>query len=153
MTQSFKIRESVYLPDLNKEFPPTSPDDPDLRFPDHTWEFWASPSMPVFLALASPFTQHSNEGAANAEESAYLSAVSEIVLHTGQSKLDLSSPEKVRDVFSNEPDGALVSAIVSDYAAHLLNRRDKNKKKREELSRNGGISKSKGETASTSQTS
>lgn len=120
MPQPFKQRDTVFLPDL------------DARFPDHTWVFWASPALAVMSDLLLPFSLEqrrtkgetiSLEDEAQAEAD-YFAAVSECVLETGDSALDLSTPARVRAAFETPDfDLELLGGIITAYAARLLTRR------------------------------
>lgn len=124
--QPFKTRDTVYLPDL------------DSRFPDHTWTFWDSPTLPTLSNLMLPFSMAqrfvSGETITPDEdaqaESAYCKAVSEIVLSTGESALDLSTPDLVRAAFSSiDIDKELLGGIFTAYVKRLIERRGVSEKK------------------------
>lgn len=137
MSQPFKMRDIIFLPDL------------DERYPDHTWTFWASPTPAVLSALL--FTRSSEDDMER--EDAYVSAVSECVLDTGESELDWSTPEKVRETFySDEHDSALLGGIVAAYTERILNKRADHQKKMLARSNNTGTGTSKQQTASASPT-
>ena len=118
--QPFKTRDTVYLPDL------------DSRFPDHTWTFWASPPLPVLSNLMLPFSlaprRAPGEPIAPDEEAQaeayYFDAVSAIVLSTGESGIDLSTPDRARAAF-NAPDidVELLGGILTAYVVRLIERR------------------------------
>ncbi len=140
MTQPFKLRDVIFLPDL------------DDRFPDHTWTFWASPPISILNALISPFAKHDDDDV-NAEEEAYMAAISECVLDTGESEKDWSTLEKVREAFySGGEDVELLGGIVSAYTVRLLDKRDARQKKIQARSNNTGTGKNKPQQASTSPT-
>ena len=127
MSQPFKQRKQVYLPDLNADFP------------DHTWTFWASPTLPVLIQLGRPFGLIGNPDRTDQQvsdaEGAYFGAVAEIVLGTGESAIDLSTPERVRAAFSNVAiDTELLTGIVNTYINRLLDEREAAQKKAEERS-------------------
>jgi hypothetical protein len=118
--QPFKQRETMYLPDL------------DARFPDHTWVFWVSPTLPTLSALMLPFSlaQRRVNGEAiepdeeRQAETDYFAAISAIVLNTGDSGLDLSTPERARAAFTDESiDVELLGGILTAYVVRLINRR------------------------------
>lgn len=137
MSQPFKMRDVIFLPDL------------DERYPDHTWTFWASPTPAVLSALL--FTRSSEDDMER--EDAYVSAVSECVLDTGESKLDWSTPEKVRETFySDEHDSALLGGIVAAYTERILDKRREHQKKMLERSNSTGTGTSKPQTAGASPT-
>ncbi len=137
MTQPFKMRDVIFLPDL------------DERYPDHTWTFWASPTPKILNALL--FTRSSEDDMVR--EDAYVAAVSECVLDTGESELDWSTPEKVRASFySDEEDPAMLGGIVAAYTERILDRRADHQKKILARSNSTGIGTNKPLTASTSQT-
>lgn len=122
MAQPFKQRKKVYLPTLNAEFP------------NHTWVFWNSPTLPVLVQLSKPFALVSRNDITDVEreeaEDAYFAAVSEIVLDTGESGLDLSTPEMVHSAFADvEIDTELLTGIVNTYIDQLLKERDALQKK------------------------
>ncbi len=127
MAQPFKQRKKIALPSLNGEFP------------DHTWTFWASPSMPVLMQIAKPFnlvgkTDRTDEEVQEAED-AYFTAVAEIVLDTGESAIDLSTPGHVRAAFSDTSlDTELLTGIVNTYINRLLEEREMALKKAGERS-------------------
>ncbi len=142
MTQPFKMREIIFLPDL------------DSRFPDHTWVFWASPPVSILNALTSPFAKHDDDDDVNAEEEAYWAAISECVLDTGESKKDWGTAEKVRAAFysEGEDDLELLGGIITAYTVRLLDKRDARQKKIQARSNSTGTGKSKPQAASTSPT-
>lgn len=125
MSQPFKMREKVYLPDL------------DERFPDHTWTLWASPSVTTLKALSSPFMERDEEINED-EERAYFVAISECVFDTGESGYDMSTPEKARELFFGG-DAALVGllgGIIAHYVEHIYRRLESYQKKMRERSSN-----------------
>ncbi len=141
MTQPFKLRDVIFLPDLDK------------RFPDHTWVFWASPPVSILNALISPFAKYDDDGDISAEEEAYMAAISACVLDTGESQKDWSTPEKVRAAFySGGDDVELLGGIITAYTVRLLDKRDERQKKIQARSNNIGTGKNKPLTASTSPT-
>ena len=127
MAQPFKQRKKVHLPGLNPEFP------------DHTWTFWASPTLPVLTQIAKPFalvgkTDRTDEQEQDAEDS-YFAAVAEIVLDTGESAIDLSTPDRVRAAFMDAAlDTELLTGIVNTYINRLLDEREAALKKAGERS-------------------
>lgn len=152
MSQPFKMREKVYLPDLNKEFPPTNPEDPDEDFPDHTWIFWSSPRESIYNALVVMLFPRKDGEYTDEEEDAYVSAITELVLDTGESEIDLDTPEKVRATFLPDGNGALVGAIILTYTALLYKRRGERQKKILARSNSTGTGTSRPQTASASPT-
>lgn len=125
MSQPFKMRDIIFLPDF------------DERFPDHTWVFWASPSVTTLKALSSPFMK-GDEKIHEDEEAAYFVAVSECVFDTGESGYDMSTPEKAREIFFGN-DAAIVGllgGIVAHYVEYIYRRLESYQKKMRERSSN-----------------
>lgn len=120
MTQPFKMRDVIFLPDL------------DERFPDHTWTFWASPPMTTLLKLDLPFMKR-EEGDREGEEAAYFAAVSECVLNTGESKLDMDTPAKATEIFfADDSDVGLLGGIIAHYVEYIYQRLKSRQKKMQE---------------------
>jgi hypothetical protein len=122
MTQPFKKRERVKLSDI------------DPAYPDHTWTFWASPSVPVYAGLLDPFVKRDSAKMSredvDAERLTYEYAVSELVLDTGESEIDLSTPEAVRQAFqSTGIDTELLGSIILAYSMRIYQRREEIQKK------------------------
>ena len=118
--QPFKTRDTVYLPDL------------DSRFPDHTWTFWASPTLPTLSNLMLPFSMAPRRVAGETiapeeeaqAEAAYFDAVAAVVLNTGESAIDLSTPDQARAAFSaSDIDVELLGGILTAYVVRLIERR------------------------------
>lgn len=151
MSQPFKLREKVFLPNLNKEFPPIDPNDPDEDFPDHTWTFWSSPSPAVFSALLVFVVPRKGRDYTDEEEKSFLSAIPELVLDTGESEVNLGTPEEAKAAIFSDI-GSLVGAIITTYTSLLYRRRVEHQKKILARSNSTGIGTSKPQTASTSPT-
>lgn len=125
--QPFKLREQVRLSDL------------DARFPDgHIWTFWAAPTpaviqdarAPIELAeeIAAGHTTTKDE--INAAQERFYRGVAELVLDTGATGLELSTPDRVCAVFEDEAvDRELIAGIVDQYLYRILQRRIANTKK------------------------
>jgi len=127
-TQPFKKRERIKLSDLNPEYP------------DHVWVFWPSPTPAIWGNLLFIWSLHerTEEGETIPEaqwvdaQDAYLAAIAEIVLDTGESKIDLSTPERVQEAMADmTQDGELLRGIVADYIGRVLKRRQDAEKKAE----------------------
>lgn len=121
MPQPFKQRARLALPVL------------DERFPDHEWVFWATPTVPVLHALTRPFAMREGDHTEDEEQAAldgYMAAVAELVLDTGASAIDLSTPEAVNAAL-NDPnlDTELISGIIGAYVVRVFKLREAAKKK------------------------
>lgn len=121
MPQPFKQRETLNLNTLS------------VQFPDHVWVFWKSPTVGTLGALTAPFalntTQHTDADE-NDALSAYYAAVSELVLDTGESGIDLSTPEAVRAAFDDPAnDTELLAGIIGTYVVRIFDARESAKKK------------------------
>jgi len=118
-SQPFKRREKIRLDALGDEFP------------NHAWTFWSSPTPDVWLKLLGPSRYQDrvdtgkpwNDEEYQQAEGEYFEAIAEIVLDTGESGLDLSTPEAVRSAFFNgQCDVELLGAIVTAYTVRIAHR-------------------------------
>ena len=118
-SQPFKRRERIRLDALGDEFP------------NHTWIFWSSPTPETWLKLLGPSRYQErvetgkplNDSEYQQAESEYFEAISEIVLDTGESGLDLSSSAAVRSAFFNgQHDVELLGAIITAYTVCIAHR-------------------------------
>lgn len=118
--QPFKLREELDLSKLDPRFPA-----------GHVWTFWAAPTAAVLndvrapLAIAEDFGDQpvSEETMAAALERFY-NGVPELVLSTGSTGIDLSTPDKVKAVFNDESqDRELIAGIIDQYAYRIFTRR------------------------------
>ncbi len=121
MPQPFKQREKLNLNTLS------------TAFPDHVWTFWKSPTVGTLGALTAPFALSATEHTDTDENdalSAYYAAVSELVLDTGESAIDLSTPEAVRAAFDDPAhDTELLAGIIGTYIVRIFESRESAKKK------------------------
>ena len=109
-SQPFKRRERIRLDALGDEFP------------NHAWTFWSSPTPDVWLKLLDTGKPWNDEEYQQAEGE-YFEAIAEIVLDTGESGLDLSTPEAVRSAFFNgQYDVELLGAIITAYTVRIAHR-------------------------------
>lgn len=119
--QPFKFRETLELSKL------------DPRFPEgHVWTFWATPTAAVLADTLAPLeeTEAVDEGRTVSEDAMtaamerFYRGVSELVLDTGATGLDLSTPDRVRAVFEDETqDRELIAGIVDQFAYRVRQKR------------------------------
>ncbi len=143
-SQPFKKRERIRLDILRSEFEEQdSEENKRYGFPDHTWIFWSSPSPEVWIKLFGPsrFQEQIDTGRSWSDEEyrriegEYFEAISEIVLDTGESNLDLSTPDAVHSAFFNgQVDVDLLGAIITTYTAHIARRFQDMQKKTQDRS-------------------
>jgi hypothetical protein len=124
--QPFKQRRKIYLPDINPDFP------------NHTWTFWASPTIETLIKMNAPFailekqragTPPTDEEQGTAEDR-YFEAVADLVLDTGESAIDLSTPDRVRAAFgASGIDTELLAGVVNTWIDFLLRERESAQKK------------------------
>ena len=131
----FKRIERIKLSDLNPEFP------------DHAWRFWSSPSVQVYVDLLHRWAllDREREGEPVTDEQKsessrrYLAAVSELVIDTGESGIDLSTPEAVEAAWNSTTlDGELLRGIIFEYTNRIVTRRSATQKKTEPESQPSG---------------
>jgi hypothetical protein len=158
--EQFKQRERILLSDLSREFPNAG-----FEFPDLEWVFWCSPTQQIWddLGALSDVMKRGETMTIDEyrdAEDRFMSAVSEIVISTGETKdidgnpLDLSTPEAARRAFDGEIniDQELLGGVIMDYIAHLKNRRVNAKKKSAETSTSTNTGSANGKQAVPSPT-
>src|SRR5574341_476948 len=120
MAQPFKMRHSQKLNEWHE------------AFPDHVWTFWANPSQAVLdqLTVVYGFATGPKSGGDEIDTAIhdYYEALSQIILDTGESQIDFSTPEAAALAFEQH-DGELLTAIVDYYLVWLFERKQERLKK------------------------
>ncbi len=125
MVQPFKQRLTLNLSEL------------DPSFPNHVWTFWANPTADVFARLIATYQMAADLQAGQVADTleqqiiadGYYSAVSELVLDTGESEFDVSTPQTARASIEASHDPALFYNILEAYVDYLNQRLESAQKK------------------------